>query len=164
MLVSLAPTRVSALTLFSRRGHSGPSCATTRSPSVRQRPSSAKFKRSRRRADAAQNLSGRRRHDRRQHHRGETYCLSGIEQDLRQPIRLRRILRQGPRCGRGDEFIGAVDQPECRRRAFVQREAIHRRAVLGNQRFAEPRELVVPARRRCEMPAAGSGAPSTSRG
>ena len=62
-------------------------------------------------------------HHRQQQHRGDADGFRGVEQHLRQPIRLRRILRERPRRGRRDELVGRVDQPERGGRAFVQREA-----------------------------------------
>ena len=74
----------------------------------------------RRLADAAQDLRGRRRHDRQQQDGRDAQRFGDVEQHLAQTRRRSPAsLRQRPRLGLGDELVGRVDEAERRRGALV---------------------------------------------
>jgi hypothetical protein len=82
-------------------------------------------------ADAAQDLGAGGRHDGNEQHRREPDRFGGVEEHLGEPIGGGRILRERPRRRLGDELVGSVNQPIDRRRAFVERQAVHRPAIVG---------------------------------
>ena len=86
------------------------SWTSMRSPSVRQRPSRSSRRSFDGDADAAQDLRARRRHHRREQHGREPDGLGRVEEDLRQAIGRRGVLRQLPRRGLGDVLVGRVDR------------------------------------------------------
>ena len=82
---------------------------------------------------------------------GDSHRFRRVGQHAVQLIGLCRILCQRPRLRFGNVVVGRADQPECRRRAFVQRVHVHRRAIRrhGLRRDRRQRPPPVDANRPC---------------
>ena len=90
---------------------------------------------------------------------------AGIEQHLRQPSRRSAgsFASVHGAVAAMNSFV-ASSSAECRRRALVQQEAVHRSAVVDDQLFAEPDELIGAAPGRTKRAAAIRWRPSRRRG
>ena len=98
-------------------------------------------------ANAPQNLGRRPWHDGPQQHGSDAHGFGDLEEHLVETARIARLLRQRPRGRLRDELIGGVNDLKGRRRAVMQREAVHGDPVPRERRVGHLGQPPPPAGR-----------------